>query len=41
MFSYKYYKERESEAKYLMVVVKYLNSHGFIITSFYTNKIKG
>lgn len=27
--------------RFLMVVVKYLNNHGFIITSFYTNKIKG
>ena len=37
---YKYYKNIRLNAKYLMVVVKYLNGSGFIITSFYTDKIK-
>jgi ABC-type Zn2+ transport system substrate-binding protein/surface adhesin len=34
---YKFYKERK---EYLTVIVKYLNGKGFIITSFYVNKIK-
>ena len=36
-FYYRYYKEKRM---YLFVSVKYLNGHGFIITSFYTDKIK-
>lgn len=36
-FYYKYYKERR---EYLFISVKYLNGNGFIITSFYTDKIK-
>ncbi len=36
-FYYKYYKERR---EYLFVSVKYLNGHGFMITGFYTDKIK-
>ncbi len=36
-FYYRYYKERNG---YLFVSVKYLNGEGFIITSFYTDKIK-
>jgi|SRR3989344_6459935 len=40
-FYYKYYKNVKLKAKYLIVVVKYLNGKGFIITSFYTDKIKG
>lgn len=36
-FYYKFNKERK---KYLFVSVKYLNGEGFIITSFYTDKIK-
>ncbi len=34
---YKYYKDQE---QYLLVSVKYLNGEGYIITSFYTDKIK-
>ena len=37
-FYYKYYKSSKSN---LIVVVKYLNGKGFIITSFYTNRIGG
>ena len=37
---YKYYKNRKSKAKYLRVVVKYLNGKGFIITAHYLDKIK-
>ena len=40
-YYYKYFKTILSEEKYLMVVVKYLNGKGFIITSFYTDKIEG
>lgn len=36
-FYYRYYKERR---EYLFISVKYLNGEGFIITSFYTDKIK-
>jgi len=30
-FYYKYYKNRNSEAKYLLVSIKYLNGKGFIM----------
>ena len=36
-FYYKYYKERK---EYLFISVKYINGEGFVITSFYTDKIK-
>ena len=36
-FYYRYYKERK---EYLIISVKYLNGRGFIITSFFTDKIK-
>ena len=36
-FYYRYYKNRKG---YLFISVKYLNGEGFIITSFYTDKIK-
>ena len=35
-----YYKMIKKDAKYLMVVVKYLNNHGYVITSFYVRSIK-
>jgi len=38
-YYYKYFKERES-AKYLLVIVKYLNDHGFIITTYFVRNIK-
>ena len=37
-YYYKYFKERES--KYLLVIVKYLNNHGFIITAYFVRYIK-
>ena len=37
---YKYYKNLKQKAKYLLVSVKYLNEHGYVITSFYVDKIK-
>ena len=38
-YYYKYFKEREA-AKYLLVIVKYLNDHGFIITAYFVRNIK-
>ncbi len=38
-YFYRYYKNRESPAKYLLVIVKYLNGKGFIITSYFVRKI--
>ena len=40
-FFYKEFKEMPLSERYFLVSVKYLNNHGFIITSFYTNKITG
>ncbi len=40
-FYYRYYKNRKSVAKYLLTAVKHLNGNGFVITAFYTNKVKG
>lgn len=37
---YRYYKNIKLKEKYLLVVAKYLNGEGFIITSYYVNKIK-
>lgn len=39
-FYYSYHKERII-ARYLLVAVKYLNGEGFVITSYFVNKIKG
>ena len=41
IYFYKEFKEKEPSERYLLVVVRYLNGEGFIITSFYTNKITG
>ena len=38
---YRYYKNIKLKEKYLLVVVKYLNGEGVIITSHYVNRIKG
>ncbi|MBI2655436.1 hypothetical protein HYX06_03365 [Candidatus Woesearchaeota archaeon] len=38
-YYYKYFKEREV-AKYLLVIVKYLNNHGFIVTAYFVKNIK-
>ena len=40
-YFYKEFKHMNSSEKYLMVSVKYLNGNGFIITSFFTNKLTG
>ena len=37
---YKPYAETPVGEKYLLVAVKILNSHGFIITAFFTDKLK-
>ena len=39
-YYYKYCKDRETSDKYLLVIVKYLNGHGFIITAFHVNYIR-
>lgn len=39
-YYYRYYKERPSRAKYLRVVVKYLNGDGFIITAHFVERIQ-
>ena len=40
-YFYRVYKDMDILERYLLVSVKYLNGEGFIITSFYTNKITG
>lgn len=35
-----YYRQYKDKKEYLLVSVKYLNGKGFVITSFYTDKIK-
>ena len=40
-YYYKEFKNRTPSERYLLVSVKYLNGVGFIITSFFTNKITG
>ena len=41
VYYYKEFKEMEDIEKYLFISVKYLNNHGVVITSFFTNKITG
>jgi|SRR3989338_9283084 len=40
-YFYKEYKDISPRERYLFVSVIYLNENGFIITSFYTNKMTG
>ena len=35
-----FYSWNKISKKYLIVIVKYLNGNGFVITSFYTRKLK-
>jgi hypothetical protein len=35
-----YYRYYKTKAKYLSVVVKYLNGHGFVITAYYVRRIQ-
>ncbi len=37
---YKFYKYLKSPHKYLLLIVKYLNSEGFIISAFFEKNIK-
>ena len=39
-YFYKYYKHRHSFEKYLLVIVKYLNKHGYILSAYFEDKIK-
>jgi len=39
-YYYNYYKSRQSPAKYLLIIVKYLNGNGFIITAYFVRSIK-
>lgn len=39
-YYYNYYKSRESPSKYLLIIVKYLNGDGFIITAYFVRNIK-
>src|SRR3989344_4709791 len=40
-YYYRHYKNINLKEKYLIVITKYLNGKGFIITSFYVNRIVG
>lgn len=40
-YYYGYFKDRDPIERYLLILVKYLNGEGFVITSFFTNKIVG
>ena len=37
-YYYKYFKQRQSQ--YLLIIVKYLNNHGFVITAYFVKNIK-
>jgi len=39
-YYYKYFKHRPSSDNYLLVLVKYLNGDGYVITAYFTDKIK-
>ena len=39
-FYYRYYKEKKLKAKFLRVIVKYLNGEGFIVTAHFVEKIR-
>lgn len=39
-FYYKYYKYRQSQNKFMMVLVKYLNGDGFTISAHFVPRIK-
>ena len=39
-YYYKYFKHIKSKNKYLLVIVKYLNGEGFIIKSYFEDRIK-
>ena len=39
-YYYSYHKERNSKARFLRVIVKYLNGHGFVITAYFVERMK-
>lgn len=39
-YYYKFFKNKKSTAKYLLLIVKYLNGEGFIITAYFVKNIK-
>ena len=39
-YYYKYFKDRKEKSKYLLIIVKYLNGEGFIITAYFVRQIK-
>jgi|SRR3989344_4296169 len=39
-YYYQYLKERTRPEKYLLIIVKYLNGDGFVITSYFVRNIK-
>ncbi len=39
-YYYKYYKNQDSKAKYIRIVVKYLNGDGFIVTAHFIDRIR-
>ena len=41
LYFYKEFKQMPQSERYLLVSVKYLKEEGFVITSFFTNKITG
>jgi len=41
MLYFRYYKYGVSDKNYLLVIVKYLNGEGFVITSYFTDRLQG
>ncbi len=41
LYFYKEFKQMSKQERYLLVSVKYLNGTGFVITSFFTNRMTG
>ncbi len=39
-YYYQYYKHRTPSAKYLLIIVNYLNGEGFIITAYFVRHIQ-
>jgi len=39
-YHYRYFKKLKSPAKYFLVIIKYLNGNGFIITAYFVKSIK-
>jgi len=38
-YYYSYHKDRKSKARYLRIIVKYLNGEGFVITAYFVTNI--